>query len=206
MSTFALVLIAFAMSADAFAASIARGVKLKSPRILNALKTGLIFGVVEGLTPIIGWAIGSVGSVYVQELDHWIAFILLVGLGLHLIFVSVKDEDASSLPAAADPNSADNSSSSNVLGEQSKGRALAITVLTAIGTSIDAMAVGVSFAFLEVNIFFAAFLIGLTTACMVTIGSLLGRSLGAFVGKSAEVEWQHSPGHFFYAASNHRVS
>jgi len=183
MSTYALVLIAFAMSADAFAASIARGVQLKSPRILNALKTGLIFGVIEGLTPIIGWAIGSAGSAYVQELDHWIAFVLLVGLGLHLIFVSVKQNDASSIPAAVGPNNTDSLARPD---DPSKGKALAVTALTAIGTSIDAMAVGVSFAFLEVNIFFAALLIGLATAFMVTIGSLLGRSLGALVGKSAE--------------------
>ena len=62
MSIFALVFIAFAMSTDAFAASIGKGVQLKSPRFINALKMGLIFGVVEGITPIIGWAIGSAGS------------------------------------------------------------------------------------------------------------------------------------------------
>jgi putative Mn2+ efflux pump MntP len=70
MSIFALILIAFAMSSDAFAASISRGAQLKSPRILNALKMGLTFGVIEGITPIIGWAIGSAGSSYVQEIDH----------------------------------------------------------------------------------------------------------------------------------------
>ena len=86
MSIFALILIAFAMSSDAFAASISKGAQLKSPRILNALKMGLIFGVIEGITPIIGWAIGSAGSSYVQEIDHWIAFILLFSLGLHMLY------------------------------------------------------------------------------------------------------------------------
>jgi putative Mn2+ efflux pump MntP len=169
MSIFALVLIAFAMSSDAFAASISKGVQLKSPRFINALKMGLIFGVVEGITPIIGWAIGSAGSAYVQEIDHWIAFTLLFLLGLHMVYVSFKQEDEE---IAANP--------------VSQKRALATTILTALGTSIDAMTVGVTFAFLEVNIFIAALLIGLATTLMVTIGALLGTSLGAIVGKRAE--------------------
>ena len=169
MSIFALVLIAFAMSSDAFAASISKGVQLKSPRFINALKMGLIFGVVEGITPIIGWAIGSAGSAYVQEIDHWIAFTLLFLLGLHMVHVSFKQEDEEITPNPV-----------------SKKRALATTMLTALGTSIDAMTVGVTFAFLEVNIFIAALLIGLATTLMVTIGALLGTSLGAIVGKRAE--------------------
>ncbi len=169
MSIFALVFIAFAMSTDAFAASIGKGVQLKSPRFINALKMGLIFGVVEGITSIIGWAIGSAGSAYVQEIDHWIAFTLLFLLGVHMIYVSFKADEEG-----------DSSSPEN------KNRALAATILTAVGTSIDAMTVGVTFAFLDTNIFLAAFLIGLATALMVTIGALLGTSLGAVVGKGAE--------------------
>lgn len=169
MSTFALILIAFAMSSDAFAASIGKGAQLKSPRILNALKMGLIFGVVEGITPIIGWAIGSAGSAYVQEIDHWIAFTLLFLLGLHMLYVSFQPVQ---LEITSNPTS--------------KNRALAATILTALGTSIDAMTVGVTFAFLDVNIFFAALLIGLATTLMVTIGALLGTGLGVLVGKKAE--------------------
>ena len=169
MSIFALILIAFAMSSDAFAASISKGAQLKSPRILNALKMGLIFGVIEGITPIIGWAIGSAGSSYVQEIDHWIAFILLFSLGLHMLYVSFQTEETEIS-----------------LSPTSKKRALAATMLTALGTSIDAMTVGVTFAFLDVNIIIAAVLIGLATALMVTIGSLLGTWLGALVGKRAE--------------------
>ncbi|MFQ3250549.1 MAG: putative Mn2+ efflux pump MntP [Glaciecola sp.] len=169
MSIFALILIAFAMSSDAFAASISRGAQLESPGILNALKMGLIFGVIEGITPIIGWAIGSAGSSYVQEIDHWIAFILLFSLGLHMLYVSFQAEEKEI--------------SSRSL---SKNRALAATMLTAFGTSIDAMTVGVTFAFLDVNIVVASVLICLATSLMVTIGALLGRGLGALVGKRAE--------------------
>ena len=160
MSIFALILIAFAMSSDAFAASISKGAQLKSPRILNALKMGLIFGVIEGITPIIGWAIGSAGSSYVQEIDHWIAFILLFSLGLHMLYVSFQAEEKEI--------------SSRSL---SKNRALAATMLTALGTSIDAMTVGVTFAFLDVNIVVASVLICLATSLMVTIGALLGSCL-----------------------------
>uniref|UniRef100_UPI0030F445A3 manganese efflux pump MntP n=1 Tax=Paraglaciecola sp. TaxID=1920173 RepID=UPI0030F445A3 len=122
-----------------------------------------------GITPIIGWAIGSAGSAYVQEIDHWIAFTLLFLLGLHMVHVSFKDEEEEIQPNPV-----------------SQKRVLAATILTAFGTSIDAMTVGVTFAFLEVSIFLAALLIGLATTLMVTIGALLGQGLGAIVGKRAE--------------------
>ena len=170
MSFFALLALAFAMSADAFAASLGKGASLQHPRLPNALKTGLIFGTIEGLTPIIGWLIGTAGAVFIEQWDHWVAFTLLSGLGLHMIINSLKDNDEE-----------DEVSSSLTQ------HAIGATIFTAIGTSIDAMTVGVSLAFVSVNIVLAAVLIGLATATMVTIGTLAGHRLGRYIGNKAEI-------------------
>lgn len=155
------------MSTDAFAASIGKGASLSSPRFINALKLGLIFGCIEAIAPIIGWLIGSAGAGYIQAWDHWLAFILLVGLGGYMLLESTKSNVDEPV-------------------ELSKKRTLMATLITAVGTSLDAMTVGISLAFLDVNIYIAAAMIGLATTTMVTIGSLLGNSLGKIIGNKAE--------------------
>ena len=167
MNTLALILIAFAMSTDAFAAAITKGVKIKKTSLTYALKLGLIFGVIESITPVIGWFIGRSASTYVESWDHWIAMFLLCGLGIHMIYESVKNTEENDY-------------------SEPKKQSLALIVLTAIGTSIDAMAVGVGLAFVDVRIEIAALLIGSATFIMVTIGVMLGGVLGKFIGKRAE--------------------
>ncbi|MFC3093256.1 manganese efflux pump [Alteromonas sediminis] len=167
MSLITLVFLAFAMSTDAFAAAISKGVKLKTPELSYALKTGLIFGSVEAITPVVGWLLGRAAATYIEAWDHWVALIILVGLGTHMIYDSMKDDDEEAKTSNSKPS-------------------LLILMLTALGTSIDAMAVGVSLAFIDVNIVLAASLIGLATFSMVTIGVMLGSVLGSFIGKRAE--------------------
>lgn len=159
--------LSLAMSTDAFAASITKGSTLKNPRVLSAIKLGLLFGCIEAIAPIVGWLIGSAGADYVEAFDHWIAFVLLVGLGIHMLLESRKDDDEEELA----PNTK---------------RSFIATVLTAVGTSIDAMTVGISLAFMKVNIYLAAAMIGLATTIMVTIGALLGNVMSGWVGKKAE--------------------
>ena len=159
--------LSLAMSTDAFAASITKGSTLKNPRVLSAIKLGLLFGCIEAIAPIVGWLIGSAGADYVEAFDHWIAFVLLVGLGIHMLLESRKDDDEEELS----PNTK---------------RSFIATVLTAVGTSIDAMTVGISLAFMKVNIYLAAAMIGLATTIMVTIGALLGNVMSGWVGKKAE--------------------
>jgi putative Mn2+ efflux pump MntP len=161
--------LSLAMSTDAFAASITKGSTLKSPRVLSAIKLGLIFGCIEAIAPVIGWLIGSAGAEYVEAYDHWIAFVLLVGLGVHMLLESRKE----------DHDEDDTLTATNK-------RSLMATLLTAVGTSIDAMTVGISLAFMKVNIYLAAAMIGLATTIMVTIGSLLGNVISGWVGKKAE--------------------
>ena len=174
MSPISIVLIGFAMSTDAFAAAVGKGAAMRKPRLLDALRAGLIFGVIEAITPIIGWLLGRAASQYVQAFDHWIAFGLLGLLGAHMIIAGLKPEDESE---------ADNGD--DEAGEQHKS--FWTLAATGFATSIDAMAIGVGLAFLDVHIGVVALVIGLCTMTMVTIGIMLGRALGALVGKRAEI-------------------
>lgn len=167
MNPISLIFLALAMSTDAFAAAIGKGASLHKPRLSEALRTGLIFGVIEGITPLVGWAIGQAATDYVQEWDHWIAFTLLLLLGLHMIYNGFKEDDEEE--------------------EKPNQHGFLILAITAFATSIDALAVGVGLAFVDVNILVAALAIGLATMIMVTLGVMLGRVLGNVVGKRAEI-------------------
>ena len=90
MNPFAVVLLASAMSADAFAAAVVKGSALREARWSEALRTGAIFSGIEAITPVVGWALGSIASSYIKSWDHWIAFFLLSGLGLRMIFVALS--------------------------------------------------------------------------------------------------------------------
>lgn len=166
----ALLLLALAMSTDAFAAAIGKGAAMQKPRFLQALRIGLLFGVIEAITPLIGWFAGSVATKWVSEWDHWIAFVLLLVLGARMIREGLSDDDEEE-DAGATPQK----------------QSVVMLALTAVATSIDAMAVGVGLAFIDVNILEAALLIGLATTTMVTIGVMVGRVLGHLIGKRAEI-------------------
>jgi putative Mn2+ efflux pump MntP len=167
MHPLSIFMLGIAMSTDAFAAAVGKGAAMRTPRLRDALRAGLIFGVIEGLTPIIGWLLGNAAAPYVEAWDHWIAFVLLVLLGLRMIRAGLRD----------DTDSAD----------APKHHGFWALAATGFATSIDAMAVGVGLAFLDVNILAVAAVIGLTTLVMVTLGILLGRVLGVLAGKRAEI-------------------
>ncbi len=162
MSPIAIGLLAVSMSVDAFIAALGRGAMASRISPALALRTGAVFGAVEALTPLIGWTAGMAAARFITAIDHWIAFGLLAGVGLRMILQSPPRD-------AAAP-----------------GLTLWATLLTAVGTSIDAMAVGVSLALLPVNILTVAAAIGLTTAMMTTTGLYLGRVLGHRIGRMAE--------------------
>lgn len=168
MNFSAMIILAFGMSMDAFAASIGKGASLHKPHFREALRTGLIFGVIEAITPLIGWAIGLLASQYVMEWDHWIAFTLLFILGIRMIFEGCKNHRLEDRPKA-------------------HRHGFWVLVATAIATSLDAMAVGVGLALLQVNILHTAAAIGLATALMATLGMLIGRFIGPLLGKRAEI-------------------
>lgn len=166
MNVAATLAIALAMSTDAFAVAIGKGAALHRPQLKEALRTGLIFGVIEGLTPLGGWAMGKVAAPYVEAWDHWIAFTLLGVLGLRMIYASLTADDEEEKPSS---------------------HSFWLLAITGFATSIDAMVVGASLAFIDANIVATAGAIGLATFVMVTIGVMLGRGLGHLVGKRAEL-------------------
>lgn len=170
MTILALIFLALAMSTDAFAAALGKGAGMQKPRFMQALRIGLLFGCIEAITPIIGWLLGSFASKWISAWDHWLAFFLLLGLGGHMIWVGLHGDDEDDAP-----------------GEDGSKQGVMTLALTAVATSIDAMAVGVGLAFINVNIFYAALAIGTATTIMVTIGVMLGRLLGAAIGKKAEI-------------------
>lgn len=170
MNPVSILLLGLAMSTDAFAAALGKGAAMARPTLAQALRVGLIFGVVEAITPVIGWLIGSAASKYVQRFDHWIAFVLLGALGLHMIWKALHDDEEDAAEA----------------GEDRHGNVVTLA-LTGLATSIDAMAVGVGLAFVQVPIYLVAGVIGLCTFTMVTIGVLAGRALGAMIGRRAEL-------------------
>lgn len=167
MNSLAIVALAVSLSADSFVVSVGRGAAIGRPRVTEALRTGIVFGVIEALTPLAGWAAGLAASRYVEAVDHWIAFSLLVAVGLHMLF-------AASRPAEADqPETASNGS-------------FVALIAAAVGTSLDAMAVGASLALLDVDIVRISLAVGLTTFLLSCGGMLIGRTLGERFGRRAE--------------------
>lgn len=166
MHPVSILFLGLAMSTDAFAAALGKGAAMR-PRWHDALHTGAIFGVVEAVTPIVGWAMGSVAQRWIEEWDHWIAFGLLCGLGLHLVWKALHgDGGQDGAP---------------------RGTGLWAVAVAGLATSIDAMAAGVGLAFVEVNILLVAAVIGLCTFSLVSIGVMAGRALGEMIGRRAEV-------------------
>lgn len=168
MNLLATAALALAMSTDAFAVAVGKGAALQRPHFREALRTGAIFGVIEGLTPVVGWALGHWAAPYVQAWDHWIAFTLLGVLGLRMMREGLggADDDQDDKPTS---------------------HSFWLLAVTGFATSIDAMAVGVGLAFIDANIITTAGAIGLSTFIMVTLGVMVGRGLGKLVGKRAEV-------------------
>ena len=171
MNLLTTILLALGMSVDAFAAALARGAGSLHYTWRQTVKTALIFGIVETITPLIGWLVGSMTQKFIAEYDHWLAFGLLLALGLKMIWGALHDNGDET--TAADGNRTDTT--------------LTLTIITAIATSIDSMVVGVGLAFLDANIWLTALAIGTSTTIMAAIGLRLGRLLGQKIGSRAEM-------------------
>ncbi|MGN1318347.1 MAG: manganese efflux pump MntP family protein [Lachnospirales bacterium] len=164
MSTLELFLLAVGLSMDAFAVSVCKGLASKKLSLKNAAIVGLWFGGFQALMPLIGYFLGVRFTEYITSIDHWIAFILLGIIGGNMIKESLsKDEEK-----------ADSSLDVKTM------------FLMAVATSIDALAVGITFAFLEVNVVFAVTSIGLTTFLLSAIGVFVGHIFGLKYKSKAE--------------------
>jgi putative Mn2+ efflux pump MntP len=160
-----LLIIAVGVSMDAFAVSICKGLSVQNVRLKHAGLTALWFGGFQALMPLLGFFLGVSFADFVSNVDHWIAFILLGIIGGNMIKESShKDEEIS-----MDPDFS-----------------FRTMFALAVATSIDAFAVGVSFAFLKVNIWEAVLMIGVTTALFSAVGVVIGNFLGARWKSKAE--------------------
>ena len=159
-------LIAVGLSMDAFAVSICKGLKMQNR--INGGQTALIalfFGGFQALMPVIGWFLGSSFKKYIENFDHWVAFVLLAFIGGKMIYDSFHDDDN---------------------GEDKPFSIKELFVL-AIATSIDALAVGITFAIIKTNIWTAVALIGVTTFVLSAVGVLIGHRFGAKYKSKAEL-------------------
>ncbi len=168
MSFLELLIIAVSLAMDAFAVSVSNGLMLPKIRIRHALVFGLFFGVFQFFMPLIGYFLASRFSTYIQSFDHWIAFILLALIGGNMIRESFSDED--------------DDIQANIMSFKN------LTML-AIATSIDALAVGVTFALVDSgNIWFSCSVIGIVAFILSCIGVMLGKKIsGVFQTYAARV-------------------
>ena len=165
MSTLSLFIIAVGLSMDAFAVSICKGLAMKKISLKKAGIVGLWFGGFQALMPAIGYLLGSQFESYITAIDHWIAFALLSLIGLSMIKEALgKEEECSN-------DSLD----------------VKTMFILAVATSIDALAVGVTFAFLQVHIIPAVSFIGITTLVLSMIGVKVGNVFGVKYKSKAEL-------------------
>jgi putative Mn2+ efflux pump MntP len=160
MDMFTIFLIAVGLAMDAFAVSVARGMTASKDRLRQAIILASLFGGFQALMPLIGWFAGLSFSDIIMGVDHWIAFGLLSFIGAKMIYDAVKGSEE------------------NEGGELTWFLALTL----AVATSIDALMVGLSFAFLETSILVPIVVIGLVTLVLCFLGFMFGSSLGKFFG------------------------
>lgn len=166
MDLVSILLVAVGLAMDAFAVSISCGLFLSSPKRINALRLATAFGGFQALMPILGYTGARFLANYIQQYDHWLAFGLLAGIGLKMIIESIRSTGCEQIVDATSAR---------------------VILVLSLATSIDALAVGISFAFLNVQILMAAVLIGLITFGISLTGVLIGHRLGCYFGRKVEI-------------------
>lgn len=166
MNIISIILVAISLSFDTFAVSVSTGFAIKKIRFLQILKIALILALFQSAMPLIGWCLGSQIEKIINNYDHWIAFVLLVILGTKMIIESFKNKNETN--------------NTNLLNTR-------IIIGIAIATSIDALVIGVSFAFIKMNIFLAVIIIGLVTFIASILGIVLGKNFGHHFGNKMEI-------------------
>lgn len=185
MSIITIVLTAFALSMDAFAVSVTKGMTLKNLSKGLAIKIALFFGVFQAAMPMLGWLLGISFQEYITSIDHWIALILLSILGGKMIYEFYENRKE----AKEEGNEVASEVSTTLESESKNKDYLSNKELTtlAIATSIDALAIGISFAFLNVNIVSSSLIIGIITFIVCFIGVIAGKRIGGLFKDYAEL-------------------
>lgn len=159
-------LIAIGLSADSFAVSITSGLVLNKIDFRNAAKIAFSLGFFQALMPTIGWLIGVKIQKYIESFDHWIAFGLLFIIGIKMILESLKSDEEDKNFNPLNPK---------------------VLMMMSLATSIDALVVGISFAFIDYNWFVSGFIIGAVTFIISMLGILFGKKMGSRFGSKMEI-------------------
>lgn len=165
MSILELLILAVGLSMDAFAVAVCKGLAIGKCRVKHMLIPGLWFGIFQALMPLLGYFLGARFEKYITSIDHWIAFVLLAAIGANMLREALGKEE---------PDESDASLSVKAM------------LPMAIATSIDALAVGITFAFLRVRIYAAVSFIGAITFLLSMVGVKVGSIFGAKYKAGAE--------------------
>ncbi len=163
-----IILTGISLAMDAFSVSVTDGLCMGKVRFKDALKIGLFFGIAQGIMPTIGYFAGLLLADFIKTIDHWIAFFILGIIGFNMIIEAIKK-----IKSPEEENC-------KILGTRE-------LFLQAIATSIDALAVGVTFAALDTNIFLASSVICLITLIISFFGVYIGKKIGMFLREKAEI-------------------
>ena len=165
MDILELILIAIGLGIDAFAVSICKGISMSKMNWKKAIIIGLYFGIFQAVMPVIGYTLGKAFENLVTSIDHWIAFGLLLIIGIKMLIDAFKDDNVS-------------------VNDSVNWK---VMIILAIATSIDALAVGITFAFLQVNLLLAVLIIGIITFILCVIGTKIGNNFGNKFENKAEI-------------------
>lgn len=171
MSFFSIFLIAIGLGMDAFSVAVGTGFTAKRVNAGQLFRLSTGFGLFQFMMPLLGWTAGRTVADLISQYDHWVAFALLAGVGAKMILDSIRanNEDSGTRPDMPDPTT---------------GFSL---IILSVATSIDAFAVGLSFALLDISIMTASIIIGIVAFAMTAGGIFLGAHAGKKLGKKAGV-------------------
>jgi putative Mn2+ efflux pump MntP len=166
MDLLTIFLIGLGLTGDTLAVSVSTGLSITKIRFFQAVKIAIVLAVFQGLMPLLGWFLGIQIKEYIINIDHWLAFILLLAIGGKMILETFKDQE-----------------------ERKEFNPLKTSVLIgiSIATSIDALVVGISFGFIDVNILLAVAIIGFLTFFVSMTGVFIGKKTGSLFGKKVEI-------------------
>lgn len=165
MGAIEILLISIGLAMDAFAVSVCKGLAMKKMSWKKAIIIGLYFGIFQAVMPVIGYFLGTTFERFITNVDHWVAFILLVGIGINMVKEAFNKESE---------NRNDNVDVKTML-------------VLSIATSIDALAIGITFACLKIHIVMPVITIGLITFIISVIGVKIGNRFGDKYEKNAEI-------------------
>jgi manganese efflux pump family protein len=161
-----LILIAASLAMDCLAVSIAGGATISRPKIGNALKVGISFGLFQALMPLIGWSIGLSFKSFIESADHWVAFTLLLVIGIKMLYEAFRK---------------------NPEKEKTDITRTPTLLILSVATSIDALVIGISLSIIGISIFISILLIGLFAFIFSVAGYYLGHKIGRVIGNKVEI-------------------